>query len=104
MTPRDRTTKARLSMTAVRGEVANLEKLAPQWDDLYPDAQTDFEGEWLHAMGHLRRPERLYSAGELTDPKERDYAPLRARVADLLPTIERLELPPPGFPIDRRRA
>ena len=54
-------------MVAVRGEVENLEEMAPGWGDLYPDEQTDFEIDWLNAMAHLRSLERMRGAGELTD-------------------------------------
>ena len=99
VTPRDRTTKARLNLVAVRGEVGNLEEMIPEWDDLYPNEQTDFEIEWSNSMAHLRSLERLYSAGELTEELEREYAPVRARVGELMPTIRRLGLAEPGFPI-----
>lgn len=87
------------SIDVVRAEAANLEDLAPGWDDLYPDEQTDFEIDWSNAMAALREVEGARAAGKLAEDEERAYGPVRARVVALLPTIERLELPKPGVPL-----
>lgn len=46
MTPREKRTITQVSISAVRSEMVDLEEyFAPEWDDLYPDQQTDFEIE-----------------------------------------------------------
>lgn len=90
-----------LSIRAVSGEVGDLEEhFAPNWDDLYPDEQTDFDLDWTNAMAHLRAVERAREAGELSEQEEADYAPVRTRLVELLPTVERLGLTGPGVPLD----
>lgn len=101
MTPRDGSTGTGRSIFAVRCEIGNLEDLATEWDDLYPDQQDDFLIEWSNAMAHLRAVERARAAGELSAKEEGDYAPVRARLVEILPTVERLGLPGPGVPLDR---
>ena len=83
------------SIRTVRGEVGNLEDLAPRWEELYPDEQTDFEAEWSNTMAHLRSVERLHEAGELSPAQTEAYLPTRARLGALLPTVERLGLARP---------
>lgn len=87
------------SIDVVRAEVGNFEDLAPGWDDLYPDDQTDFEIDWSDAMAALREVEGARAAGELSEDEEREYGPVRARVVAMLPTIERLGIPKPGVPL-----
>ncbi len=92
---------ARTSLFAVRSELGNLEEhFAPRWADLYDDEKDDFSIEWLNAMGHMRSLEELYAAGSLPGGLHAEYLRLKARVRDLLPTIERLELPKPGVPLN----
>ncbi len=93
-----------ISLIVVRDEAEELAALASpelgEWEELYEDERIDFSMEWSEAMSHLRTLEELRSAGDLlADALEREYAPVRRRVAGLLPTIERLGLEPPGVPL-----
>lgn len=91
---------ADISIGAARGAVADLEEhFAPRWADLYDGEKDDFAIEWSNDMAHLRGVERLHAAGGLTAAQEREYAPVRRLVAELLPTIKRLELAEPGIPL-----
>ncbi len=85
------------SLILVRGEAEEFAALAEleEWDDLYEDERIDFSMEWSEAMSHLRTLEELRSANHLADALAREYAPVRRRVAELLPTIKRLGLEPP---------
>ncbi len=83
------------SLIVVRDEAEELAALAEEWDDLYEDERIDFALEWSDAMSHLRTLEELRASGDLADALQREYAPVRRRVAGLLPMIERLGLEPP---------
>ncbi len=99
MTPRNRIVHPDKSILVVRDMSGWLSELAREWDDLYEDERIDFSMEWSDAMSHLRTVEGLHAAGELSDEQERAYAPVRRLIAELLPTIRRLDLEEPGFPI-----
>ncbi len=89
-----------MSLRRVRLEAEVLADLAEEWGEISEGEQIDFSMEWSEAMSHLRTLEELRSAGDLVaDALEREYAPVRRRVAGLLPTIERLGLEPPGVPL-----
>ena len=46
-------------------------------------------------MSHLRTLEELHADGKLTEAQEREYDRIKRRIAELLPTIEKLELRSP---------
>lgn len=96
---RGRASRVGINIGAVRSEVQNLADLAPEWNGLFPDEQTDFEIDWSDAMARFRNVEEARVSGDLTAAQEREWATIRRRVASLLPTIERLDLARPGVPI-----
>lgn len=100
MVARTRVIHVDQSLAVVRDESEELAELAGEWDGLYEDERVDFSIGWSDAMSHLRTLEELRAGGDLTASQERDYAPVRRSVAELLPTMERLNLATPGVPLD----
>lgn len=88
------------SIRVVGRQADTLGRLAPEWGDLYEDERIDFAMEWSNTMCHLRTVEEAHRGGDLSAAQEREYAPVRRRVRELLPTIERLNLGKPLIPLD----
>ncbi len=87
-----------LSLRRVRLEAEVLKELAEEWGAISEDEQIDFAMQWRDATDHLRTLEELYAAGAMTEAQEREYAKIKRRIAELLPTIERLDLSSPAVP------
>ncbi|MDP9479235.1 MAG: hypothetical protein M3R38_26745 [Actinomycetota bacterium] len=85
-----------LSLRRVRLEAEALADLAEEWGEISKDEQIDFAIEWRDATDHLRSLEELHAAGAMTEAQEREYAKIKRRIAELLPTIERLDLSSPA--------
>ncbi len=88
-----------MSLRRVRLEAEVLKELAEEWGEISEDEQIDFAMQWRDATDHLRALEELHAAGEMTEAQEREYAKIKRRIAELLPTIERLDLSSPGVPL-----
>lgn len=90
------------SLMVVRDEAEALADLAAEWDEIPEDEQIDFALEWSDAMSHLATLEELQGtlAKDLTEAQEQQYAEIKRRILELLPTIERLDLDAPREILD----
>ena len=83
----------------VAGTLADLEEVAPDWDNEPIHVKLDWYMEWRNDMDTLEYLHDAYERRILTEAQQKSFLDILNWVQRLVPTIERLELDVPKVPL-----
>lgn len=81
------------------GTLADLEDVAPDWDDESIHVKLDWYMEWGNDMDILQCLREAFENQTMTKAQEKSFVEILNWVQRLIPTIERLELEMPKVPL-----
>ena len=80
-------------------ELDELPEAAEDWPDMTDVHQDSFASDWSNTIGGVQVMETARLSGGLTEAQSARFGLLKARLRELLPTIDRLGLARPNFEV-----
>ncbi len=84
-----------LKLNAVAAEFAGLPATAEDWPHMLDDHQAAFLLEWDELMARMESLDREFHSRGMTSAQQHAYRTLLTKLRDVLPLVERLNLPKP---------